>query len=62
MKRYIEVGPRRSGRGGLLAFAVLALIVYGLIAHPAATADIARTIGTALAGIADAIFGFLQGL
>lgn len=62
MKRYIEVGPQRSGRRGLVTLALLTLIIYGLIAHPTETAQVARGIATTLAAIADAIVGFLQGL
>ncbi|MQA64161.1 MAG: hypothetical protein GEU86_22520 [Actinophytocola sp.] len=60
MKRYIQVRPLRGAGGRLLALILVALVVYGLIVQPAEMAQIARAIGTALAGIADAVLSFLR--
>lgn len=62
MKRCIQVRPQRTLKGRALAVVVVALVVYGLVAHPAETAQIGQVIGTALARIAEAIFDVLQGL
>lgn len=62
MKKYIQVQPKQSSKGKVLALALVGLLVYGLVAQPVETAEIGQAVGVALAAIADAIIDFLQGL
>lgn len=62
MKRYIQVRPERTLRGRALAAVVVALVVYGVVAHPAEAAQVGPVIAAALVRIAEAIFAVLQSL
>lgn len=62
MKRYVEVQEQGGMKGRVLALVVLALIVYGLIAHPTEAAQIGRGLAAGLAALVEAIVEFLQGL
>lgn len=62
MKKYIQVQPKQSSKGKLLALAVAGLVLYGLVAQPVEAAEIGKAIGATLADVANAIIDFLRGL
>lgn len=62
MKKKSPAQPKKSPAGKLLVLALTALVIYGVIAQPAETAEIGRAAGAALAGIANAIIDFLSEL
>jgi len=59
MKRYVEVQEDRSIRLRVGLALLAALIVYGMIEHPEATAQIAGQLFEALSAIGDAVLGML---
>lgn len=59
MKRYVEVQEGRSVRLRVGLTLLAALVVYGMIEHPEATAQIAGQLFEALSAIGDAVLGVL---
>lgn len=59
MKRYVEVQEGRSVRLRVGLALLAALVVYGMVEQPEATAQIAGQLFEALRAIGDAVLGVL---